>query len=153
MNFPLSSVRRDHRTLFIISKSVYKGYKHITIVLGHEYDYKTAYVYDVFAIDPDTTTRRATFHAGEKQRVLSIVEVPGIELQHPPQSPPMSAALFNANGRFDEIVSRLLEEGYEVLTPHVLGENGMEIGFIDGDGHLYALYEYPYVGTVFGDRE
>lgn len=116
-------------------------------------DPKTSYVYEVFAIDSTITTRHATFHAGDNKRVLSIVEVPGVELQRPPQSPRMSAALFNANGRFDEIVITLREEGYEILTPHILGENGMEIGFIDGDGHLYALYEYPYVGTIFRDTE
>lgn len=63
-------------------------------------------------------------------RVLSIVEVPAL--------PRMPIALFNANGRFDE--------GYETIVPRALGENGIEMGFIDNDGHLYALYEYPYLG-------
>lgn len=112
-------------------------------------DPKTSYVYEMFSIDPAITTRHAMFHAGEKKRVLTVVEVPGITLEPPPQSPRMSVALFNAKGRFDEIVKQLIAENYQVLTPRKLGETGMEIGFIDNDGHLHALYEYPYTGSDF----
>jgi catechol 2,3-dioxygenase-like lactoylglutathione lyase family enzyme len=114
-----------------------------------EEDPKTSYVYEMFSIDPGITTRHAMFHAGEKKRVLTVVEVPGVKLEKPPQSPRMSVALYNANGRFDEIVRQLIAEDYRVLTPRTLGDNGMEIGFIDNDGHLHALYEYPYTGSEF----
>jgi catechol 2,3-dioxygenase-like lactoylglutathione lyase family enzyme len=113
-------------------------------------DPKTSYVYEMFAIDPEITTRHAMFHAGDKKRVLTVVEVPGITLQKPPQSPRMSVALFNANGRFDEIIKQLIAENYQVLTPRKLADTGIEIGFIDNDGHLHALYEYPYTGSDFG---
>lgn len=124
-----------------------------TSILGFELgdvttDPETSYVYEVFNISRDVTTRHATFHAGDKKRVLSIVEVPGVDLPQPPQRPRMSVALINANGRFDEIYARLVEEGYETLHPHALGAEGIEVGFLDRDGHLYALYEYPYRGNV-----
>ena len=121
-----------------------------------EEDPKTSYVYEMFSIDPEITTRHAMFHAGEKKRVVTVVEVPGVTLEKPPQSPRLSVALFNANGRFDEIVGQLLAESYQVLTPRKLGATGIEIGFLDNDGHLYALYEYPYIGGDFAkdiDRE
>jgi len=109
-------------------------------------DPKTSYVFEVFAIDRDVTTRHATFDAGDEKRVLSVVEVPGAKVRTD-NLPRMSAVLLNARGHFDEIVRRLIEEGYQTLTPHKLGKNGIEIGFIDRDGHLYALYEFPYKGS------
>jgi catechol 2,3-dioxygenase-like lactoylglutathione lyase family enzyme len=109
-------------------------------------DPKTSYVYEIFGIDSKITTRHAIFNAGATKRVLSVVEVPDAASQFMPQSPRMSAVLMNANGRFDEIVRQLKEEGYKTLSPHALGKNGIEIGFIDRDGHLYALYEFPYSG-------
>ncbi len=112
-------------------------------------DPKTSYVYEMFSIDPQITTRHAMFHAGDKKRVLTVVEVPGIALEQPPQSPRMSVVLYNSNGRFDEIVKQLIAENYQVLTPRKLGDSGMEIGFVDNDGHLHALYEYPYIGSEF----
>ena len=109
-------------------------------------DPKTSYVYEVFGIDTKIDTRHATFDAGDKKRVLSVVEVPGAKVQTS-QLPRMSVVLFNAKGRFDEIVRRLTIEGYKVLKPHKLGDKGIEIGFMDNDGHLYAIYEFPYTGT------
>ena len=105
-------------------------------------DPKDSYVYTIFNIDRSITTRHATFDAGDKKRVLSVVEVPGIDLPRPPQSPRTSVALINANGRFDEIVRLLDANGYEVFESHPLGENGIEVGFLDRDGHLYSLYEF-----------
>jgi len=112
-------------------------------------DPNSSYVYEMFGIDTSITTRHATFHAGVSKRVLSIIEVPGVDLPVPSSSPRMSAALINANGRFDEIVKRLINDGYVVLEPHDLNKVGIEIGFMDRDGHWYALYEYPYKGSNF----
>ena len=109
-------------------------------------DPPTSYVYEVFGLDPERPVRHATFHAGEQQRVLSVVEVPGARITRKPGAPRMAAALFNANGRFDTIVAALREADYELLQPHRLGSNGIEIGFIDANGHLFALYEIPYAG-------
>ncbi len=124
-----------------------------TDILGFELgevstDPKTSYVYEIFNISPSVTTHHATFHAGEKKRVLSVVEVPGTRLPALPDNPRMSVALINANGRFDEILKKLTEEGYTTMKPHALGSSGIEVGFVDRDGHLYALYEYPYAGQV-----
>lgn len=110
-------------------------------------DPKTSYVYETFDIDRSIETRHATFHAGEKKRVLSVVEVPGAADQSMPQSPRMSVVLLNARGRFDEIVKQLQDEDYKTMSPHALGKSGIEIAFLDKDGHLYALYEFPYAGT------
>ena len=111
-------------------------------------DKKTSYVYEIFNISPNVTTRHATFHAGEKKRVVSVVEVPNDDLNSPPQNPRMSVALFNAKGRFDQILRRLKREGYITMKPHALGSQGIEVGFLDRDGHLYSLYEYPYSGSI-----
>ena len=124
-----------------------------TDILGFELgdvttDPKTSYVYEVFNISRDITTRHATFHAGDNKRVLSVVEVPGVNLPKPPQHPRMSVTLLNAKGRFDEIYTRLVDEGYSTLKPHALGSRGIEVGFIDKDGHLYAMYEFPYKGEI-----
>lgn len=111
-------------------------------------DQPDSYVFEIFDIERGTTTRHAIFDAGEDKRVLSVVEVPGMTANRAGESPRMSVLLVNANGRFDEIVGLLKERGYAMLNPHSLGPNGIEVGFIDGDGHLYSLYEIPYEGEI-----
>jgi len=101
-----------------------------------------SYVYTIFNIDRSIRTKHATFSSSTKQRVLSVIEVPGVKLERPPQSPRLSVALINANGGFDKIVAQLKAEKYEVFEPHRLGSKGIEIGFLDRDGHLYALLLY-----------
>ena len=111
-------------------------------------DQPDSYVYPIFNITPGTTTRHAIFNAGEEQRVLSVVEMPGMEASRVSEAPRMSALLVNANGRFDEIVALLRMHDYALLPFHKLGENGIEVGFQDADGHLYALYQVPYDGVL-----
>lgn len=123
-----------------------------TDILGFELasltnDPQTSYVFDMFNIDRSVVTRHAVFHAGPDQRVLSVVEVPGLAPVRSGEQVRRSALLINANGRFDEIRALLSESGYETIAPHRLGSEGIEMGFIDRDGHLYALYEIPYSGT------
>lgn len=112
------------------------------------YDPPESYVFEIFGIEPGTPTRHAVFDAGSAKRVLSVVEVPGLRVTRTPPLPRTSVALFNANGRFDAIVEKLRAAGYETLSPHRLGSSGIEIGFIDDDGHLYGLYEIPYRGVI-----
>lgn len=111
-------------------------------------DPETSYVYEIFGIDKSIKTRHATFDAGNKKRVLSVVEVPGAKVDSS-KLPRMSVVLLNTKGRFDEIVRQLKSESYRLLTPHKLGNKGIETGFIDRDGHLYALYEFPYTGQDY----
>ncbi len=111
-------------------------------------DPQTSYVYEVFNIDRGIATRHATFHAGALKRVMSVVEVPGLDPARLPESPRAGVALINANGNFDAIVARLKAGNYETLQPHRLGANGIEVGFLDRDGHMYALYEFPYEGAI-----
>lgn len=122
-----------------------------TDILGFELgevstDPPESYVYKVFNVPPGVVTRHAVFHDGDQKRVLSIVEIPGL----PPQETEgvrRSLTLFNARGRFDAIVKMLKADGYETLPPQALGSSGIEMGFFDRDGHLYALYEIPYQGS------
>lgn len=121
-----------------------------TEVLGLELgtvtvDAPESYVYATFNIDPSTVTRHATFHAGDDQRAISVVEYSGARL-NVPQSPRTSVLLLNANGRFDTIVTLLRRRGYKTMPVHALGSDGVELAFTDRDGHLYALYEIPYQG-------
>ena len=103
-----------------------------------------SYVYSVFNIDPYVRPRHAVFHSATEQRALSVVEVPGVNFTPAQDALRPAATLINANGRFDLIMDMLRAEGYTVFEPHELGENGIEGGFLDRDGHLYALYEIPY---------
>ena len=110
-------------------------------------DPQSSFVYDVYNIDRSTITRHALFHAGDKKRVLSVVEVPGMKPVRSAETPRRSALLINANGRFDQIKADLEAAGYETIAPQRLATSGIEMGFIDKDGNLYALYEIPYTGT------
>ncbi|XUU59617.1 VOC family protein [Erythrobacter sp. HA6-11] len=110
-----------------------------------------SYVFEIYGIAAGTKTRHAMFNAGDDMRVLSVVEVPDLERLRATEAPRMSALLVNANGRFDEIVAMLRDRDYRLLSPHKLGANGIEMGFVDYDGHLYALYEIPYSGEITFD--
>lgn len=121
-----------------------------TDILGFELgevteDPPESYVYKVFNVPPGVVTRHALFHDGDQKRVLSIVEIPGLAPQKT-DGVRRSLTLFNARGRFDAIVDRLKAEGYPTLPPQALGGRGIEMGFFDRDGHLYALYQIPYQG-------
>lgn len=109
-------------------------------------DRPESYVYTIFNVPEGVTTRHAVFNAGAEQRVLSVVEVPGMISARLTEAPRQSALLVNANGRFDEIVALLDKHGFERLPMHALGATGIEMGFLDQDGHLYSLYEIPYNG-------
>lgn len=128
-----------------------------TDILGFELgevteDPPESYVYKVFNVPPGIVTRHALFHDGDQKRVLSIVEIPGLAPQET-DGVRRSLTLFNARGRFDAIVDRLTAEGYATLPPQALGSSGIEMGFRDRDGHLYALYQIPYQGRYLGSGE
>jgi catechol 2,3-dioxygenase-like lactoylglutathione lyase family enzyme len=109
----------------------------------------TSYSYPVFNIDKDATIRFATFNAGPDQtRTLALSEVTGMTIDN--QNTPHSAALvLNANGRFDSILAGALAMGLHVVDPVPLdaGDSrgvGREAAFVDYDGHLIVIYEFPF---------
>jgi len=102
-----------------------------------------SYVYTTFNIPKDTTTMHATLDTDKGARVLSLVEVKSMTVPDRANNLRRSAILINANGRLAEIRERLLKENFVVYPNHALGKTGTEFAFIDKDGHLIALYEFP----------
>lgn len=102
-----------------------------------------SYVFTFFNIPADTTVMHATLDTDQGQRVLSLVSVPSMDAKVREDSLRTSAILINANGRLAAIREQLIKQGYTVLPSHTLGKTGTEFGFIDHDGHLIALYEFP----------
>jgi hypothetical protein len=57
------------------------------------------------------------------------------------------ALVLNANGRLDEIMAKIKALGLKTVAPRPLpsatqGE-GVETAFVDYDGHLVVLYQFP----------
>ena len=104
-----------------------------------------SYVYTAFNIPKGSVVIHATFDTGTDQRVLSLIAVRSMP---PPPSPRReglrtAAMLVNANGRLDEIRRLLTAGGYRQMPCHTLAPNGTECAFLDADGHLIALYQFP----------
>jgi len=101
-----------------------------------------SYIYTVCNIPQGTEVKHATLDTDKEKRTLSLVEVQAMK---PINKDDLrtSMILVNANGRLDEIIKRLSSENYKLLPMHTLGKTGREIGFIDSDGHLIVLYEFP----------
>ena len=107
-------------------------------------DPKDSYVFEAFNIPVEATAMHATLDSDTEKRTLSLVEyknLPEIDAQNEARR---AAVLVNANGRFDDIKSSLEEDGYHLLSSHALGANGIEMGFIDPDGHLIVIYDINY---------
>jgi len=148
-----AKVRRWSPVVSDLDETIYLYTEILGFELGRVFeDPKDSYVFQIFDIDPALTTRHALFHAGEDKRVLTAVEVPGLSPDRLSETPHRSVTLINANGNFDEIKAKLEDGGYETMIPHKLGPQGIEMGFVDKDGHVYAVYEVPYTGDYkFGD--
>lgn len=106
-------------------------------------DNEDSYVFTTFNIPAGTTVMHATLDTDTGARVLSLVEVKGIPPVSKDEAVRTAAILMNANGQMDRIRSRLIKEGYTVMPLHALGSTGREFAFLDQDGHLLALYEFP----------
>lgn len=102
-----------------------------------------SYVFTTFNIPAGTNVMHATLDTDKGARVLSLVEVKTMSVPDSANNLRTSAILINANGRLADIRTRLIKEGYTVYPNHALGKTGMEFAFIDNDGHLIALYEFP----------
>ena len=106
-------------------------------------DPKDSYVFEAFNIPVEATAMHATLDSDDEKRTLSLVEykdMPKIDAQSGVRR---GAVLVNANGRFDEIKAQLEAGDFHLLSPHPLGANGVEMGFLDPDGHLIVVYEFP----------
>lgn len=107
----------------------------------------TSYSYPVFNIAKNATIRYATVSAGPAhQRIFAFAEIKGQPVVVS-QSPRVAAAVINANGRLADIIKLVTAEGLEVVPVTVLNSAtqgiGIEQAFIDWDGHLIVLYEFP----------
>jgi catechol 2,3-dioxygenase-like lactoylglutathione lyase family enzyme len=107
----------------------------------------TSYSYPVFNIAKNATIRYATVSAGPaQQRTFAFAEIKGQPVVVP-QSPRVAAAVINANGRLADIIKLVKAEGLEVIPATVLNSAtrgiGIEQAFVDWDGHLIVLYEFP----------
>lgn len=102
-----------------------------------------SYVYTTFNIPKRTPVMHATMDTDKGGRVLSLVEVKSMIVPNSKNMLRTSAIMINANGRLDEIRKRLIKDGFTVYPNHKLGRTGTEFAFIDADGHLIALYEFP----------
>ena len=107
----------------------------------------TSYSYPVFNIANSAAIRYATVSAGPaQQRTFAFAEIKGQPIVVP-QSPRVAAAVINANGRLADIIKLVSAEGLEVVPVTVLNSAtqgiGIEQAFIDWDGHLIVLYEFP----------
>lgn len=110
-----------------------------------------SYSYEVFNIPREATIRFATLDAGAVQiRTLALLEVTGITLE-PAAGIRRAAAVINANGRYEAIYAAITEMGLERMEPRPLGDpnsprgQGVELGFVDWDGNLIVIYEFPGV--------
>jgi catechol 2,3-dioxygenase-like lactoylglutathione lyase family enzyme len=107
----------------------------------------TSYSYEVFALPQDVPIRFATMNSGpNQQRSLALIESPGID-PYPTDRPRPAALVVNANGRFEAILDGARRMGLTVIAPRPLisqtqGE-GVEGAFIDFDGHLIVIYQFP----------
>lgn len=110
-----------------------------------------SYSYPVFNIARNASIRYAIVSAGpDQQRTFAFAEVKG-QAVPVPQSPRVAAAVINANGRLAEIIQLATAEGMQVVPATVLRSAtngvGVEQAFVDLDGHLIVLYEFPKTGA------
>lgn len=106
-----------------------------------------SYSREVFNIPAEAQMRFCTLSAGPTQvRTLALLEVKGVTL--PPKTGiRTTGAVINANGRLAEIIAKAQAMGLTVFSPRVLASvgqgDGTEQGFLDWDGNVIVLYEYP----------
>lgn len=106
-----------------------------------------SYSREVFNIPAEAQMRFCTLSAGPMQvRTLALLEVKGVTL--PPKTGiRTTGAVINANGRLAEIIAKAQAMGLTVFGPRVLASvgqgDGTEQGFLDWDGNVIVLYEYP----------
>ncbi len=106
-----------------------------------------SYSREVFNIPARAAMRFCTLSAGPTQvRTLALLEVRGVRL---PRKTGIrtTGAVINANGRLEAIIASARSMGLTIMGPRVLESatqgNGIEQGFLDWDGNVIVLYQYP----------
>lgn len=107
----------------------------------------TSYSYDVFLVPRDKPIRFATFNSGPDQtRSLAMIESAGVRHRNDDGVRPV-ALVVNANGRLEAIMAKITALGLKTVAPRPLASDtqgqGVETAFVDYDGHLVVLYEFP----------
>lgn len=106
-----------------------------------------SYSREVFNVGQEVTMRFCTLSAGPTQvRTLALLEVKGTTL--PPKTGiRTTAAVVDARGRLDEIITKARGMGLTVFTRRDLPSQtqgmGVEQGFLDWDGNVIVLYQFP----------
>lgn len=106
-----------------------------------------SYSREVFNIPVRANMRFCTLSAGPNQvRTVALLEVRGVHLPHR-TGIRTTGAVINANGRLDTIIAAARANGLPVFSQRVLESasqgNGIEQGFLDWDGNVIVLYQFP----------
>lgn len=108
---------------------------------------ENSYSREVFNVPQGVRMRFVTLSAGPQQiRTLALLEVPK-DLVPPKTGVRMAAAVIDARGRLDQIVGKAKEMGLTVFSRRDLPSQtqgmGVEQGFLDWDGNVIVLYQFP----------
>jgi catechol 2,3-dioxygenase-like lactoylglutathione lyase family enzyme len=106
-----------------------------------------SYSREVFNVPARARMRFCTLSAGPTQvRTLALLEVTGVRLPRK-TGVRTTAAVINANGRLARIIEAARAKGLTVFGPRELASPdqgvGVEQGFMDWDGNVIVLYEFP----------
>jgi hypothetical protein len=106
-----------------------------------------SYSREVFNIPARASLRFCTLSAGPQQvRTLALLEITGVRL--PRQRGIRTAgAVVDARGRLEAIIGWATAQGLTVFGPRPLTNpdqgTGTEQGFLDWDGNVVVLYQFP----------
>jgi catechol 2,3-dioxygenase-like lactoylglutathione lyase family enzyme len=108
---------------------------------------ENSYSREVFNVPQGVRMRFVTLSAGPAQiRTLALLEVPK-DLVPPKTGVRMTAAVVDARGRLDEIAAKAKQLGLTVFSRRDLPSQtqgmGVEQGFLDWDGNVIVLYQFP----------
>ena len=112
---------------------------------------ENSYSREVFNVPQGVRMRFVTLSAGPQQvRTLALLEVPK-DLVPPKSGVRMTAAVVDARGRLDEIAGKAKEMGLTVFSRRDLPSQtqglGVEQGFLDWDGNVIVLYQFPVAAS------
>jgi hypothetical protein len=107
----------------------------------------SSYSREIFNVPARAAMRFCTLSAGPNQiRTLALLEVKGVSL---PRKTGIrtTGAVINANGRLDTIIAWARTNRLTVFDPRPLNSvdqgAGIEQGFLDWDGNVIVLYQFP----------
>lgn len=108
---------------------------------------ENSYSREVFNVPQGVKMRFVTLSVGPAQiRTLALLEVPK-DLVPPKSGVRMTAAVIDARGRLDEITAKAKQMGLTVFSRRDLPSQtqglGVEQGFLDWDGNVIVLYQFP----------